>query len=74
MKFTEMTLANKYHDAVAVLWPLIKQHSALKYDFADKSYLRECRQYRSTDWEWFLSGILLGLLLLKVAGWPWGLL
>lgn len=32
------------------------------------------RQYESSGLEWSLSWVFLGLLLLKVLGWPWGML
>lgn len=36
--------------------------------------MRGAWQYRSTDLEWWLMGCFVGLLLLVVTGWPWGML
>lgn len=43
-------------------------------DSASRDWLHDARYYRSTDFEWFGSGILLGVMLLAVAGWPWRML
>lgn len=43
----------------------IKQHWSVNYpprDWADKNWLSNARQYRSSNLEWWLSGIVLGLL------------